>query len=231
MSETNIKKCILVIEDEESISELICFNLKREGFATLCAASGEEGLKKAGQDVALVLLDIMLPAINGYEVCRLLKNTGATRHIPIIIISARGEEADIVRGLETGADDYITKPFRPGILISRVRAVLRRMSAALPDNNAQIVLGDLSINPLRFEVRVRNELVSLTFTEFSILHFLARHPGWVFTRYQIVDNIKGEDYAVTDRAVDVQIVGLRKKLGPSASMIETVRGVGYRFKE
>jgi two-component system phosphate regulon response regulator PhoB len=173
----------------------------------------------------------MLPGVHGLEVCRLLKSDPKTRYIPIVILTARSEEADIVTGLELGADDYVTKPFSPRILIARVRAVLRRKSEELVPESATVKIHDLVIHPGRHEVFVKDKSVELTFTEFRILHYLARHPGWVFTRSQIIDAVRGDDYPVTDRSVDVQIVGLRKKLGPYGSSIETVRGVGYRFKE
>jgi two-component system alkaline phosphatase synthesis response regulator PhoP len=173
----------------------------------------------------------MLPGVDGLEVCKILKNNGKTSHIPIIMLTAKGEEADIVLGLEMGADDYITKPFSPRIVIARIRAVLRRQQQGEPEEHSIITIGDLHINPTRYEVLVKGTPIKLTSTEFGILEYLARRPGWVFTRYQIIDAVKGEDYIVTDRAVDVQIVSLRKKMGPLGYLIETVRGVGYRFKD
>lgn len=228
MSESSV----LIIEDEENILELISYNLGKAGYFVDGASSAEEGLKKLQQQRPdIVLVDIMLPGMSGLDLCKLLKADPVMQQIAIIIVSARGEESDIVKGLELGADDYVTKPFSPKILLARIKSVLRRRGAQLVDEQTRLTIGVLSIDPVRFEVRVGEESVSLTVTEFRILHFLARHPGWVFTRYQIVDNVKGEDYAVTDRAVDVQIVGLRRKLGQAAGYIETVRGVGYRFKE
>ncbi len=223
---------VLVVEDEEDIRELLRYNLEREGFAVSCAATGEEGLRCARAATPhLVLLDLMLPGIDGLEVCRALRRDPATENIPIVILTAKGEEADIVSGLELGADDYITKPFSPKVVIARLRAVLRRKSRPLPARNEPIQVHDVAIDPGRHEVRVGGQPVELTFTEFRLLQVLARRPGWVFTRYQIVNAIRGEDYAVTDRSVDVQVVGLRKKLGPAGRYIETVRGVGYRFKD
>jgi two-component system phosphate regulon response regulator PhoB len=169
--------------------------------------------------------------MDGLEVARRLKKDEVTKDIPVIMVTARGEEADIVTGLEVGAEDYITKPFSRKVLIARVRAVLRRRASAPADEQEALSIHDLTIHPGRREVRVKGKPVSLTFTEFGILNFLARRPGWVFTRSQIVDAVRGDEYFVTDRAVDVQIVGLRKKLGSAAKAIETVRGVGYRFKE
>ena len=173
----------------------------------------------------------MLPGIDGLDVAKALKNDPKTRDIQIVMLTAKGEEADIVTGLELGADDYITKPFSPRVLVARVRAVLRRGVTEVPEEASILKIHNLIIHPGRREVLVDGDQVQLTFTEFGILNFLARRPGWVFTRFQIVDSVRGEDYPVTDRSVDVQIVGLRKKLGPAGNYIETVRGVGYRFKE
>jgi two-component system alkaline phosphatase synthesis response regulator PhoP len=226
------KQKILVVDDEEDILELFRFNLTKEGFAVVCAASGEEALKSAlSSRPDLILLDLLLPGMDGLEVARRLKHDVTTQEIPVIMVTAKGEEADIVTGLEVGAEDYITKPFSRKVLIARVRAVLRRKAAAPTDDQEVLSVQDLTIHPGRREVLVKGKPVPLTFTEFGILNFLARRPGWVFTRSQIVDAVKGDEYFVTDRAVDVQIVGLRKKLGSAAKVIETVRGVGYRFKE
>ena len=226
------KERILVIEDEEDILELVRFNFAREGYVVTGVGSGEDGLRQAqAQMPDLIVLDLMLPGMDGLEVCRILKQTASTNRIPIVICSAKGEETDVVTGLELGADDYVVKPFSPKVLVARVRNVLRRRSEPPANSQTPISIGEITINPGRFEVKVSGQPVVLTPTEFSILHYLARHPGWVFTRYQIVDAVKGEDYPVTDRAVDVQIVGLRRKLGDSCDCIETVRGVGYRFRE
>jgi len=226
------KQKILVVDDEEDILELLRFNLTKEGFAVVCAGSGEEALKLTRlEKPELILLDLLLPGMDGLEVARRLKKDASTKEIPIIMVTAKGEEADIVTGLEVGAEDYITKPFSRKVVIARVRAVLRRKTAAPADDQEVVTVHDLAIHPGRREVLVKGKPVSLTFTEFGILNFLSRRPGWVFTRSQIVDAVKGDEYFVTDRAVDVQIVGLRKKLGSAAKVIETVRGVGYRFKE
>ncbi len=228
------QKHILVVEDEEDILALIHYNLTREGFRSTCATSGEEALRMVQKDPPdLVVLDLMLPGIDGLEVCRTLKGQAETRSIAVLMVTAKGEEADVVAGLEMGADDYVTKPFSPRILIARARAVLRRKEGG--DGSAEqpevIEIGGLLIHPGRNEVLVDGQPVDLTYTEFRVLHFLASRPGWVFTRYQIVNAVRGDDYSVTDRAVDVQIVGLRKKLGAYGKYIETVRGVGYRFKD
>jgi len=223
---------ILIVEDEEEIQELISYNLGREGFGTTVAGSGEDGLKVLREDVpALIVLDLMLPGMNGLEFCRFVKRDPKTAGVPIVMVTARGEETDIVAGLELGADDYVTKPFSPKVLVARIRAVLRRGTEPGPADSDVIRAHDIEIHAGRHEVKVSGRHVELTLTEFRILGFLAGRPGWVFTRYQIVDAVKGEDYAVTERSVDVQIVGLRKKLGEAGSYIETVRGVGYRFRE
>ena len=226
------KPHILVVEDEEDILELVLYNLKKEGYEVTGASSGEDALTLANSKLPdLLVLDLMLPGVGGLEVCRILKNNAKTQQIPIVMLTARSEEADIVTGLELGADDYITKPFSPRVLVARVRAVLRRKDRGPLAEDATIKVHELVIHPGRHEVLVDNKPVELTFTEFRILHLLARHPGWVFTRSRIVDAVRGDDYPVTDRSVDVQIVGLRKKLGPRGKCIETVRGVGYRLRE
>lgn len=225
---------ILVVEDEEDIQELVRYNLAKEGYRVMTVVSGEEAMDAAGSKVPdLVLLDLMLPGIDGLEVCRRLKGESETHGIPVVILSAKGEESDIVAGLELGAEDYITKPFSPRVLIARIRAVLRRHAQSLKSDVEDEVIraNEVMIHPGRHEVMVDGELIDLTMTEFRILHFLARRRGWVFTRAQIVDAAHGDAYPVTERSVDVQIVGLRKKLGKAARYIQTVRGVGYRFME
>jgi two-component system phosphate regulon response regulator PhoB len=226
------KENILIVEDEEDILELVRYNLSREGYQTTGASSGEEALKLVkSSSPDLVLLDLMLPGIDGLEVCRQLKNNERTKSVPVVMLTARGEESDVVTGLEMGADDYITKPFSPRVLAARVKAVLRRREAAPHDETLPLRIRNIIIHPGRHEVTIDGDQVDLTLTEFRILHFLASHPGWVFTRYQIVEAVHGDNYPVTDRSVDVQIVGLRKKLGLTGDLIETVRGIGYRFKE
>ena len=226
------KEKILAIDDEEDILELVRYNLEKEGFKVTCAETGEAALKKAeSENFNLILLDLMLPGIDGLEVARRLKNNAKTSAVPIIMLTAKGEEADVVTGLELGADDYITKPFSPRVLVARVRAVLRRALEKPQEIFSTLEVHGFEIHPGRRTVHVNGEQVDLTFTEFQILYTLAKRPGWVYTRYQIVEAVRGDDYPVTDRSVDVQIVGLRKKLGRWGDYIETVRGVGYRFKE
>ena len=223
---------ILVVDDEEDILELVRYNLVREGYKVDCAATGEEALKKTESEaIDLIVLDLMLPGINGLEVTRRLKGSPKSQNLPIVMLTAKGEEADVVSGLELGADDYITKPFSPRVLAARVRAVLRRSRREVSEESLVLELQGMVIHPGRRSVQVEGIPIKLTFTEFQVLYFLARRPGWVFTRSQIVDAVRGDDYPVTDRSVDVQIVGLRKKLGNSGQCIETVRGVGYRFRE
>jgi len=225
-------KHVYVVEDEEDIRELLKFHLDREGYTVTTVANGEEAVKKISRDLPdIILLDLLLPGMDGLEVCRTLKKDPRTAAIPILMVTAKGEESDIVAGLELGADDYITKPFSIKVVIARTRAVLRRRREPLPDKAATIRIHDLEINPGRHEVMIKGRPVEMTFSELRILHVLASRPGWVMTRDQIVDAVRGQDYAVTDRAVDVQIVGIRRKLGSRAHYIETVRGVGYRFKE
>jgi two-component system alkaline phosphatase synthesis response regulator PhoP len=226
------KEHIIVVEDEEDILELLKYNLAREGYRVTALTSGEECIQVAWSSVPdLILLDLMLPGIDGLEVCRQLKQSVMTRQVPVIMLTAKGEEVDVVTGLEMGADDYITKPFSPRVLIARVRAVLRIQRAELSEEPKILNIHEMTIHPGCHKVLVQSCPVELTASEFRLLHLMALKPGWVFTRSQIVAAVHGDNYAVSDRAVDVQVVALRKKLGHSAQYIETVRGVGYRLKE
>ncbi len=226
------KAKILIIEDDSDIAELIRYNLAKEGYTIGLAETGEKGIKTAKTFMPdLILLDVMLPGMDGLEVCSTLKSDLKTKTVPIIMLTAKSEESDIVTGLELGAEDYITKPFSPKVLVARLRTVLRRKQKKTVASDETLKIFELVIDPGRHELRIHDKPVELTFTEFKVLHLLAGRPGWVFSRFQIVEAIRGEDYSVTDRAVDVQIVGLRKKLGRAGKYIETVRGVGYRFKE
>jgi two-component system phosphate regulon response regulator PhoB len=227
------KETIFVIEDEEDILEIVHYNLSKEGYVVCDFSNGEDGLKAVKAKVPdLVLLDLMLPGMDGLEVCRRLKADAETSKVPIIMLTAKREESDVVLGLEMGADDYISKPFSTKVLVARVRAVFRRKRAQNATEQSVLKVRDLVIHPGRNEVLFKSRPVGmLTATEFRVLHFLARKPGWVFTRQQIINAGRGENCMVTDRAVDVQIVGLRKKLGEAGEFIETVRGIGYRFKE
>ncbi len=223
---------ILVVDDEEDILKLVEYNLVRHGCRVTCVASGEAALQSVREAAPdLVLLDLMLPGVDGFEVCRTLKSDPGTSGIPVVILSARGEEADVVAALELGADDYVTKPFSPRVLVARVRAVLRRRAEPAADQESRIELHGVTVDPGRHEVAVKGRVVELTNTEFRLLHLLARRPGWVFTRNQIIDAVRGTDSAVTDRSVDVHVAGLRKKLGTAGRHVETIRGVGYRLEE
>ncbi|MDO9532651.1 MAG: response regulator transcription factor [Deltaproteobacteria bacterium] len=226
------KETILVVEDEEDIRELLKYNLEKEGYQVLGAATGEEGLRAVrDRRPDLILLDLMLPGLDGLEVCRRIRGEAQTQPLPIIMLTAKGEEADIVTGLELGADDYIVKPFSPRVLLARLRAALRRRRQPLPPQTAPLKTDEMVIHPGRHEVLLKGQPIQLTVTEFRLLHLLVRKPGWVFTRTQIVNEIHGDDYPVSDRSIDVQIVSLRKKLGIFGSQIETIRGIGYRFKD
>lgn len=224
---------VLVVDDEEDLLELVRYNLSKEGFQVHCVASGEEAIQAARTLLPdVILLDLMLPAVDGLSVCKVLKSSPQTQQIPVVMLTAKTAESDVVSGLELGADDYVTKPFSPRVLLARIRAILRRKSRSAPeDDPSTIRVHELVIHPGRHEVLLRGQQVELTFTEFRLLQFLARKPGWAYSRSQIVDAVKGEDYPVTERSVDVQVAGLRKKLGDLGHYIETVRGVGYRFKE
>jgi two-component system, OmpR family, alkaline phosphatase synthesis response regulator PhoP len=225
---------ILVIDDEPYIRELLQYTLEKEGYAVISAASGEEGLDLARRNhPALILLDLMLPGIDGIDVCRRLKREARTAKIPIIMATAKSEDTDIVIGLEIGADDYVTKPFSPNVICARIRSVLRRNEQKIHPNTEEdfIRIHDITIDPKRHQVHCGSRVADLSVTEFSILEFLARNAGWVFSRNQIIGAVKGDSYPVTERAVDVQILGLRKKLEEYGAYIETVRGVGYRMRE
>lgn len=226
---------IMIVEDEESIQELIRYNLEREGFLVpVCCENGESALDNAiTYKPDLILLDLMLPGMDGLTVCRNLKSNPATRRIPVIMLTAKSEESDVVVGLELGADDYITKPFSPKILTARIHAVLRRIATVeeTPAEEKELSRGPLHMNAVRRSAVLDGRELDLTCSEFNILYHLAKRPGWVFTRNQIVNAVRGDDYPVTERAVDVQIVGLRRKLGGFGELIETVRGIGYRFKQ
>ncbi|MFT5113940.1 MAG: two-component system alkaline phosphatase synthesis response regulator PhoP [Parasphingorhabdus sp.] len=224
-------KKILIVEDEEDLREIMLYNFKREGYEVLGVESGEDGIIKAKSiHPDIILLDLMLPKMSGLDVCRELKSDLNTKSIPIVMVSAKGEEADIVCGLELGADDYVTKPYSPRVLLARVRALLRRSKVEESVDN-DLVINTMVLNKNKHSIKIDNEEIELTKSEFSILHFLVSNRGWVFTRFQIVNAIRGERYVVTERAIDVQIVGLRKKISTYGKMIETVRGIGYKFQE
>lgn len=223
---------VLIVEDEEDIAELLEYNLQRHGYLPSSVSTGEDGLNQSRETHPdLILLDLMLPGLSGLEVCRRLKGDPATEKIPVIMLTAKGEEEDIIAGFDAGADDYVTKPFRPKVLLARVKAVLRRGAARKVRDEDVLEMGDLNIHPGRHQVTAAGKQIDLTRTEFRILHFLASRPGWVFTRGQIVRSVHGDDYPVTGRSVDVQVAALRRKLGEAGNLIKTVRGIGYKMGE
>lgn len=237
---------ILVVDDEAPIRELIGYNIRKEGWNVIEAADGASAVASAIAKLpGLIILDLMLSDMSGLDVCRILKGDARTARIPIVMVTARTEDADIVAGLELGADDYITKPFSPRVLVARVRSVLRRVheteSTSAPAGSSEtndpnvIVIHNFSINVKKHEVRVNNKQVEFSATEFAILLFLAQHAGQVFSRQQIINSVKGESYPVTDRSIDVQVLGIRRKIGDNAEsehpIIQTLRGVGYRMTD
>lgn len=231
------KPNILIVEDDPDIQQLVTYNLIKVGMNATCSENGEEALiKLENEHVDAIILDLMLPGKDGLEICQTIREKESTNTIPIIILTAKSEEEDIVKGLEIGADDYVTKPFSPKVLIARLNAVLRRKNelTQLQDKKSKIhskSIHGLTIHPGRHKVYVDGQQVDLTSTEFAILELLVNKAGWVFTRQQIIDNIRGHDYLITSRTIDVQIFGLRKKLGKCGNLIETVRGIGYRMRE
>jgi two-component system, OmpR family, alkaline phosphatase synthesis response regulator PhoP len=227
------KETILVVEDDENIQQLVGYNLARAGYHVIFAEKGDQALQLVKREKPdLVVLDIMLPVLNGYQVCKALREDPRTQSLPIIMLTAKSEESEVATGLDLGADDYITKPFSPKILISRIKAVLRRREDKEGDDKQgePLTIHNISIDSKRFEVRIDGEPLALTVTEFGIMELLARRPGWVFSRQQIIEGVRGYGYVITLRAVDVQIFGLRKKLGESGKYIETIRGIGYRMQ-
>jgi two-component system phosphate regulon response regulator PhoB len=226
------KARVLIIEDDPAIQEMLSLAFAEEGWALLAAASGEDGmalLTKAGADC--IILDIMLPGMDGLKFLKKIKSESRFKNIPVILASARGEEADIITGLELGADDYVVKPYSPRILKARVRAGLRRREEEEDEPETIRRAGTVSIDPLRHEALNNGAALDLSATEFALLLHFMSHQDMVFSRNQIIAAVHGPDYPVTDRSVDVQILSLRKKLGAAGGMIETIRGVGYRFRK
>jgi len=223
---------IFVVDDEEEILDLIEFILLKEKYQVKRFITGEDILQSIqGDKPDMILLDLMLPGLDGFDVCREIKRNKDLADIPIIMLTAKGEETDIVSGLELGADDYIIKPFSSRVLVARMNAVFRRKKRLPASDDELLRVNEITIHPGRHEVTIDGKPVVLTYSEFRLLQLLAQKRGWVYTRYQIVDALRGSDYPVTERAIDVQIVGLRKKMGAFGHYIETVRGVGYRFKD
>jgi len=226
------KPRILVVDDEPDILELIRFSLERDGLQVFTVDTGEAALSQASRlKPDLMVLDLMLPGLDGLAVCRRLKANSDTSNIAVLMLTARTEDSDIVTGLEAGAEDYVTKPFSPKVLLARVRAILRRRAGEGNDLSGNVLsIHGIRVDISRHEVWIDEEQVHLSATEFAIFVFLAQNPGWVFSRNKIIDSVKGKDYPVTERSVDVQILGLRKKLGPRGRLVQTVRGVGYRLQ-
>ncbi len=223
---------IVVIEDESDILEVMQYNLSREGYKVTASKNGEEGLARVRRENPdLVLLDLMLPGLDGIEVCRRLQGDPVTSRVPVIMVTAKGEESDVVTGLSIGADDYITKPFSPKELVARVKAVLRRGPLKEERGGERIVRGGLVIDITKHIVSIDGNPTTLTATEMRLLHFLAAHPGRVFARDQLLSRVIGEHAVVIDRNIDVHIGSLRKKLGDYRELLETIRGVGYRFQD
>ncbi len=226
-------KRILVVEDDRDISELIRYNLQKEGYEVSTVYDGLQALDFADKiKPDVILLDLMLPEIDGLEVCRQLKSRDGCKNIPIIMITAKSEEADVLVGLQMGAEDYITKPFSPKVLVARLKALLRRLKPPALDSSKEVrEYGFLVIDLIKHKVRWQGHPIPLTAIEFDILEFLSRCPGRVYTREQILDNVWKDGKFIVDRAVDVHVRGLRKKLGVGRECVETVRGLGYRFKD
>ena len=226
------EKKIVVVEDEPDLVDVVTYNLKREGYLVSAARRGDEGLNLIRSELPdLVLLDLMLPGMDGLSICRQMKSDGALKAIPIIIASAKGEESDVVIGLEMGADDYLAKPFSPRELLARIKAVLRRGTPTDNASDDRIVVRDLIIDPGKHEVKIKDEIIGLTSTEFKLLHHLASSRGRAFSREQLLNRVVGMGVVVVYRNIDVHIRALRKKLGERSDMIQTIRGVGYRFVE
>ena len=222
---------ILVVEDEADIAELVRYHLERAGFRVRVAQNGEDALREVETEPpALIVLDLMLPDIEGTEVCRRIRRTPETAGLPILMLTARGEEMDRVIGFELGADDYMTKPFSPRELVLRVKAILRRSEGMRAGEEEQILAGDLTVDVGAHRVSVQGTPLDLTATEFDLLVFLMRSPGRVHTREGLLNAVWGHDYVGYDRTVDTHVRRLRKKLGAASEHIETVRGVGYRFR-
>jgi two-component system alkaline phosphatase synthesis response regulator PhoP len=224
---------VVVIEDEADILEVVRYNLAREGFRVVACRDGEEGLATVRREAPdLVLLDLMLPGLDGVEVCRRLQADPVTSAIPVIMVTAKGEESDVVLGLAVGADDYVSKPFSPKELVARVKAVLRRGPLRADQGSGErVTRGGLVVDAGRHQVSVDGEPVSMTATELRLLHFLASHPGRVFGRDQLLSRVIGDHAVVIDRNIDVHVGAIRRKIGPYRGLIETVRGVGYRFQD
>ena len=234
---------ILIVDDEEPIRQLLKYNLEREGYTTFQAGTALQALEKArSEKLDLIILDLMLPDMSGLDICRILKNDAKTTCIPIVMVTAKTEDADIVYGLELGAEDYVTKPFSPKVLMARIKSVLRRVNQSKEEcektknglPREEISAHDIKICPLSHRAYKNGKMLVLTASEFGLLQFMVEHPGQVFSRQRIITTLKGDDYPVTERAIDVLVLALRRKLDEAAGLpdlIETLRGVGYRLKD
>ncbi|MBU6209231.1 MAG: response regulator transcription factor [Planctomycetes bacterium] len=222
----------LIVEDENEIADLVKFHLERDGMQVSVARNGRKAIEMVqGAGFDLIVLDLMLPDLDGLEICRRLKGQDRTKEIPVVMLTARGEESDIVAGLEMGADDYVTKPFSPRVLMARLRNALRKTGANEPTERIGLVNGRLLIDRERHVVTVDGQTIELTVTEFGILHFLALRPGFVRTRDQIISAVHGRNTVLSSRTVDVHVTAVRRKLGALGECVQTVRGVGYRFRD
>jgi two-component system alkaline phosphatase synthesis response regulator PhoP len=231
MAESRENPLILFVEDDLSLQKSIAYILEEEGFDIVCARTGEEAVNLAKEkNPDLVLLDLVLPGIDGFTVCEMLKKDRQTADVFVIMVTGKGEIEEIVEGLELYADDYITKPFEPKILIARIHAVLRRKMKSLHKDQNILKFEDMIIDLKGYMVRVEGRIIELTKTEFDIIALLAGRPNQVFTRSRILDHVRDDDYPITERVVDYQVTGIRKKLGKAGERIKTVRGVGYKFE-
>ncbi len=222
----------LIVEDENEIADLVKFHLERDGMQVSVARNGRKAIEMVqGAGYDLIVLDLMLPDLDGLEICRRLKGQDKTKEIPVVMLTARGEESDIVAGLEMGADDYVTKPFSPRVLMARLRNALRKTGVNEPTERIGLVNGRLLIDRERHVVTVDGQAIELTVTEFGILHFLALRPGFVRTRDQIISAVHGRNTVLSSRTVDVHVTAVRRKLGALGECVQTVRGVGYRFRD
>ncbi len=224
---------VLIIEDDSDIAELIQYNLREEKLSSEICANGADGLAKARRSSPdLIILDLMLPDLGGLEICRTLKSDPKTKLIPVLMLTAKGEEIDRIVGFEVGADDYLTKPFSPRELLLRIKAILRRIRDKDGSEKSQALsFGLLKIDPVKFEVLVKGEEVHLTALEFKLLQYLLTNKGRVATRDILLDHVWGYDAALTTRTVDTHIKRLREKLKKAGDYVETIRGIGYRFRE
>lgn len=225
-----MKQKILVVDDEKDIVELLEYNLQRVGYKVITASNGKDGLDKLSENPDLVILDVMMPLMNGYELCAYIKSSEIYKHIPVIFLTAKTSEIDEIHGLNLGASDFIQKPITINKLHARVASNLR-MDSQTKILSGKVNIGPISINRDHYTVKVDDKIVEFARKEFEILYLLASNPGRVFNRASILSEIWGKDVFVIDRTVDVHLLNVRKKLGKYSNLIETIKGVGYRFKD